>query len=54
MKIYKNKFTNALISENDYKYLSDSQKSQIIEELENQPFIKEYYNEKLNQIELNN
>jgi hypothetical protein len=30
MKIYKNKFTNALISENDYKYLSDSQKAQMI------------------------
>lgn len=30
MKIYKNKFTNALISENDYKYLSDSQKSQMV------------------------
>ena len=30
MKFYKNKFTNALISENDYKYISDTQKSQMI------------------------
>lgn len=30
MKFYKNKFTNAMMSENDYKHLSDSQKSQMI------------------------
>lgn len=30
IKIYKNKFTNVLMSENDYQYLSDSQKSQMI------------------------
>ena len=30
MKFYKNKFTNAMMSENDYKYISDTQKSQMI------------------------
>jgi uncharacterized protein with von Willebrand factor type A (vWA) domain len=29
MIIYKNEFTNALMSENDYKYLSDTQKLQM-------------------------
>lgn len=30
VRLYKNKFTNALMSENDYRHLSDSQKSQMI------------------------
>jgi hypothetical protein len=30
MRIYQNKYTNVLMSENDYQYLSDSQKSQMI------------------------